>query len=137
MLRPNLQFGIGVAFEQVKNNIFDLLVNLACSFGDDQLDTLFKRLERSQVHNSLCEESRPASPLCAHTHMFHWSVQGRSSADTLKFLQLVKKLADSDAEGAMAYRCEPPTSRLSYKPTARQQSRNSRCDYTEVCLEDC
>ncbi|CAI7873468.1 unnamed protein product, partial [Closterium sp. NIES-54] len=62
-------------FEAVKNNIFDLLAELAWSFSDEQLDSLFSRLQH---------------------------IQGRSAADIAKLMQLVKKLARSDTRGVMA-----------------------------------
>eukprot|EP00245_Coleochaete_scutata_P011528 TRINITY_DN429_c0_g2_i1.p1 TRINITY_DN429_c0_g2~~TRINITY_DN429_c0_g2_i1.p1 ORF type:complete len:2250 (-),score=350.03 TRINITY_DN429_c0_g2_i1:694-7287(-) len=64
-------------FEAVKNNIFDLLADLAWSFSPEQLDSLFGRFERSQ---------------------------GRPAADIVKILQLIKKLARSDTKGVMATR---------------------------------
>ncbi|KAJ7514417.1 hypothetical protein O6H91_23G042900 [Diphasiastrum complanatum] len=64
-------------FETVKANIFDLLADLAWSFSDEQLDSLFGRFERSQ---------------------------GRSPSDIVKILSLVKKLARSDTKGVMASR---------------------------------
>ncbi|CAI7802573.1 unnamed protein product, partial [Closterium sp. NIES-53] len=64
-------------FEAVKNNIFDLLAELAWSFSDEQLDSLFSRLQH---------------------------IQGRSAADIAKLMQLVKKLARSDTRGVMASR---------------------------------
>ncbi|GBG68280.1 hypothetical protein CBR_g2828 [Chara braunii] len=64
-------------FEAVKNNIFDLLADLAWSFSPEQLDSLFGRFERSQ---------------------------GRPASDIVKILQLVKKLARSDTKGVMATR---------------------------------
>eukprot|EP00897_Mesotaenium_endlicherianum_P008194 jgi/Mesen1/7402/ME000388S06619 len=64
-------------FEVVKNNIFDLLADLAWSFSDAQLDSLFSRFEKTQ---------------------------GRTPADIVKILQLVKKLAESDTKGVMATR---------------------------------
>jgi len=41
-------FGWHAVF-QVKNNIYDLIANLASSFSDQQLDTLFNRFQHLQA----------------------------------------------------------------------------------------
>lgn len=64
-------------FEAVKANVFDLIADLAWSFSDKQLDSLFGRLKH---------------------------VQGRSTGDIIKILTFLKKLARSDNKGIMAER---------------------------------
>jgi hypothetical protein len=44
---------------QVKNNIFELLADLAWSFSDMQLDSLFNRFERSKVNATGSVHSQP------------------------------------------------------------------------------
>ncbi|XP_057829363.2 uncharacterized protein LOC131040449 isoform X2 [Cryptomeria japonica] len=63
--------------EAVKTNVFDLIADLAWSFSDEQLDSLFRRLK---------------------------NVQGRSVGDVVKILGFLKKLARSDNRGIMAER---------------------------------
>ncbi|KAH9300739.1 hypothetical protein KI387_012322 [Taxus chinensis] len=63
--------------EAVKTNVFDLIADLAWSFSDEQLDSLFRRLK---------------------------NVQGRSVGDVVKILGFLKKLARSDNRGIMTER---------------------------------
>lgn len=48
-LRKRARKRTPLSFVQVKSNIFDLLADLAWSFSDMQLDSLFNRFERSKV----------------------------------------------------------------------------------------
>jgi hypothetical protein len=66
-------------FEEVKNNVLDLLAALAWHFSGDQLDSLFSRFERA-------------------------GAGGMSLADSGKILEMVQKLAKSDSQGVMAER---------------------------------
>ena len=63
-------------FEEVKNNVLDLLATLAWHFSGEQLDGLFGRVERA----------------------------GALKNDCAKILEMVQKLARTDAAGVMAER---------------------------------
>ena len=65
-------------FEEVKHNVYDLLAALAWHFSEEQLDDLFRRVER-------------AGKIAL-------------SDDAGKILEMVQKLARSDARGIMAER---------------------------------
>ena len=66
-------------FEEVKNNVLDLLAALAWHFSGEQLDSLFSRFERA-------------------------GSGGMSLTESGKILEMVQKLARSDSQGVMAKR---------------------------------
>ena len=70
-------------FEEVKHNVYDLLAALAWHFSEEQLDDLFRRIERAGAG------AGGAAAL---------------SDDAGKILEMVQKLARSDARGIMAER---------------------------------